>query len=110
MRPLSAPELLDVWEHGQGLRPIDQAMTLLVAACLDQSLDSLAALSIGERDAQLMRLRQWAFGDQITSIAECPDCGMHVELEFGLADLNVGPSDRSPLTLETDNWTILFRP
>jgi len=54
MRALSARELLEVWEQGQG-RPLHhRALLLLAAACPDESSEALARLSIGSRDARLV--------------------------------------------------------
>ena len=49
MRALTAAELLDVWEAGQGLSLPARAATLL-AASSDLGWDGAADLPIGERD------------------------------------------------------------
>ena len=54
MRALTAQQLLAVWESGQGQSPTDQALALLAAACPTDSPGSLAELSVGRRDAQLL--------------------------------------------------------
>lgn len=110
MRPLSAPELLDVWDRGRDHGPLDRALALLAAACPGYPPDVLAALSIGERDARLMLLRQWAFGAHAACVAACPACGAQVELGFALADVcAAGLAPAAPLLLEIDGYAVRFR-
>lgn len=110
MRGLSAGELLAVWERGQGLPPEDQAL-LLLAAASSTSLDALAALSIGQRDAWLLTLREWTFGAWLACVATCARCRERLELEFSAADLRLpgaaGPHDQHQLAL--DGYAITFR-
>ena len=89
MRPLTAQELLQVWEQGCDQPPTQQALTLLAAAVPEASRDELAALPIGQRDGQLLTLREWIFGSQIESVAQCPKCGESLELNFHIDDIRV---------------------
>jgi hypothetical protein len=82
MRPLSAAGLLRVWERGQAQRPFDRAMTLLAAGLPDQSPETVAGLSIGQRDGALIALREQSMGGQLRAYAECPAC--KAELTFTL--------------------------
>src|SRR5215475_8416102 len=87
MRALSAAELLDFWEHGFAQSPAERALTLLKAACPDLSADSIAKLTVGERDQRLLTLREWTFGSQLLCIASCTSCGEQLELSFTASDL-----------------------
>ena len=91
MRALSAAELLYVWEQGLAQSPVKRALMLLTAACPETPVEALANLRIGERDARLLTLREWAFGSQLVSVANCPNCRERVELTFNTADLRVMP-------------------
>jgi hypothetical protein len=71
MRALSASELLNVWERGFIQPPIYRALTLLAVAC-EASPETLAKLSIGDRDARLLTLREWTFGSQLVGLVNCP--------------------------------------
>ena len=73
MRALSAPELLSVWERGQAQPPVQRTLTLLAAACPGILPDALAELSIGQRDARLLTLREWTFGPQLVTTDEIED-------------------------------------
>jgi hypothetical protein len=54
-------------------------MLLLAAACPEDTPEALARLSIGRRDARLLKLRSWTFGPQLSSVVECPACGERLE-------------------------------
>jgi hypothetical protein len=82
MRPLTASDILKVWEQGEGQPAIDRALTMLAVACPELSYDELAALSIGRRDARLFELRQLTFGPRLDGFTACPQC--EERLEFAL--------------------------
>jgi hypothetical protein len=119
MRALSAFELLSVWERGLSQTPVERALGLLGAACADEPPEALASLSVGERDARLLTLREWTFGRQFVSLASCPVCGEQLELSLSAADLRAssaaaGGRETSgatslPLTLQTGEYEVSFR-
>jgi len=111
MRALTAQQLLVVWESGQGRSPAERALALLAAACPATSLESLARLSIGQRDARLLRLREWAFGSQLASVADCPQCGVRLEMSFAADDIRAGEESESsePLSLGVEDYELSFR-
>ena len=111
MRPLSAAELLDTWERGLSGPAFTRALLLLAAASPDVSQDVVATLSVGERDRQLLTLREWTFGSQLPSVANCPACGERLEWIFNVADLRVSeaPQLSGDLSLELDSYCVSFR-
>ena len=111
MRVLSAPELLGVWERGLAQPPLQRALMLLAAACSETSLEVLANLSIGQRDARLLTLREWTFGSQLVSLVTCPSCGERLELTFEAADLRAIP-EAEPMdtfSLSVTGYELCFR-
>ena len=113
MRTLSAFELLSVWERGLSQTPVERALGLLGAACADEPPEALASLSVGVRDARLLTLREWTFGRQLVSVADCPGCGEQLEVSLGAADLFAGRAapgaDSGPLTLKAGEYEVSFR-
>lgn len=91
MRALSASELLTVWERGLSQTPCERALELLGAAAAGESADALARLSVGERDARLLTLREWTFGRQLTSLVNCPTCGEQLEVGLDADTLRLQP-------------------
>ncbi len=95
MRALSTPELLEAWERGLNRSSLERAL-LLLSAATGVSYASLARLSIGQRDAWLLRLRESAFGSELSVLAACPACDERLEMTFNVADLCVGQERASP--------------
>jgi hypothetical protein len=109
MRALSASELLNAWERGLGAGPIRRALELLGAAFPEREPDTLAGLTIGQRDALLMRLRQATFGPRLTGMAACGRCGAHIEISADTEDLLAGdPAGETAVALE--GYELLLRP
>jgi hypothetical protein len=96
MRALAAWELLEVWERGLVQGPVERALTLWAAASPETPREALAALSVGQRDAGLLTLREWTFGPRLASLATCPHCGQQLELTFNTADIRVRPTAEPP--------------
>ncbi|HEX8339162.1 MAG TPA: hypothetical protein VF621_20745 [Pyrinomonadaceae bacterium] len=110
MRALSTRELLDVWERGLARTHERWALLLLEAACPDSPPAELARLSVGQRDARLLSLREWAFGGGFTSLAACPACAERLELSFEADDVRASPPDAAgPFRLDVCGHELEFR-
>jgi hypothetical protein len=51
--------------------------------------DELTELSIGQRDARLLTLREQTWGPMLSGFAECPRCAESLEFDVAVADLRV---------------------
>jgi len=109
MRALSASDLLTVWERGLQAGPVRRALELLSAACPESDAEALASLTIGQRDALLLRLRDWTFGPQLTALAVCAACGTQIELSIRVADL-LGAEPEREVSLAADGYDLRLRP
>jgi hypothetical protein len=119
MRALSAAELLEAWERGQGQASFQRALILLSVACPELTTDQLAQLSIGERDGRLLALRELTFGSQLVSLSNCSACGQQLEFSFKAEEIRAtsetdqafhGPGDSfKPLSIHLNEYEVLFR-
>lgn len=109
MRALSAADLLTVWERGLQAVPVRRALELLSEACPESDAESLARLSIGQRDELLLRLREWTFGPRIAALAACTGCGQQIELNMLSADLP-GADPKPEVSLAVDGFDLRLRP
>lgn len=111
MRSLSASKLLSLWEQGTACSKVRRALLLLGLVLPEQPLESLSQLTIGQRDAYLLDLRQAIFGYQVTGLVECPNCGDRTEVDLQMDDLRRPPQERASgsLTLEEEGYRIEFR-
>jgi len=102
MRALTAPEMLEVWERGLNQSALKRSLLLLSAA--GEPYETVGRLTAGQRDARLLSLRDWAFGSQLDSVARCPHCGEHLELNFRVADVRVESE-----TATAESWPLDFQ-
>ena len=111
MRTLSAARLLDAWEHGLGLPPAARALSLLAAADPDTAPETLARLSVGQRDERLLTLRERTFGPRLAAVASCPGCAERLDLAFETAAIRDGSdADRAAEhTLAAEGYELRFR-
>ena len=108
-RSLSAEKILDVWEAGRQQHELDRALTLLSAAYPGVSRDELADLTIGERDARLLRLREAVLGTRAAGISECPTCGQRVEFPLDTRTLaETGEFSETPREIEVNGTCVRF--
>ncbi|MBD2158539.1 phage baseplate protein [Leptolyngbya sp. FACHB-16] len=96
MRPLSANDVITIWELGQRLCPWERAISLLSVACPNQSQQQLAMLSVGQRDRRLLALRQMTIGSQLNCTTTCPKCGGRLEFALNLSDICVAELTDTP--------------
>ncbi|MGI0494872.1 phage baseplate protein [Alkalinema pantanalense CENA528] len=111
MRALSAQDILQIWEIGQFQHPLDRAMTLLAFALPEKTGEDLTQLTIGQRDAYLLQLRQSLLGSQLESFATCPHCGEALEFSLQVPDLQLAePEAISSVTqsVTLDGFEIQF--
>jgi hypothetical protein len=111
VRPLSTYELLEVWELGEDQHPLDRALILLFAACPELTWDDLAELSVGQRDALLLTLREQTSGPRLNGFAECPRCAEQLEFDAAVADLRVAEpaAGEQARELDADGLKLEFR-
>ena len=108
MRPLSAAQLLEAWERGLAETRWRRALPML-AASSESSTEGVATLSVGERDRRLLKLREWVFGSELGSIANCESCGERLEWTIDTSILLAAQSSQADATFTRDEYEIRFR-
>ncbi|NJL09868.1 MAG: phage baseplate protein [Calothrix sp. SM1_7_51] len=112
MRSLTAHQILQLWDICRSQHPIDRGLTLLSFAIPGKSTDELASLSIGLRDACLLKLREVTLGSKMESYAECPKCGERLEFTLNVDDIRVAPAmtaAKNEYTLVSEPYQLKFR-
>jgi hypothetical protein len=110
MRAPSAAELLIAWERGARQPTAARALLLLVLACPEVSPQALARLSIGERNARLLCLREQLFGSLLDSLASCPACCLQVGIRLRVADLQATSQlSEATMSLDVGEYHVRFR-
>ena len=96
MEPLSEASLLDIWDAGGTLGYHQRALLLLRLCEPETGVEHWFDAPVGRTNEALLRLRQRMFGDHLTSVADCPECGELIESSVSIDELLVrgaGPGD-----------------
>jgi hypothetical protein len=89
MRTVDDADLLALWEAGETRPAMDRGLLLLDAVSPDAGIDALARLTVGERDAALLTIRERVFGSRLSSVSHCPACATVTEHTFHIDDVRV---------------------
>jgi len=101
-----------VWELAAPQRPIERALTLLGAACDEETTpDQVARLTPGQSDDRLLAWRERMFGCRLDAISACPACRETLEFEMDTAAVRVPPPAAPPNTIDLarDDCEVCFR-
>ena len=113
MKTVEAAEILYAWEQGLNQPLLHKALILLTAACPEMNPESLAEMSIGQRDNRLLQLRERLFGQQLVNNAACPECGERIEWENNTTDYFIQADEYdgsvSEFDLDADDYSVNFR-
>ena len=112
-----ANELLATWEAGIAASGAHRTLLLHALARPADDAGALLALPVGERDADLLALRQTLFGRVARVRLACAECAGDLEFDFDVADaLGAGPGAEgqpdgaAPIEVTEGRWTVRLRP
>ena len=110
MRTLTPSQIIDLWERGTPLHPIDRALALVSFVRPEAEWEELVELSIGERDRVLLEFRKNLFGRTIEGNSLCPDCGERVEFHLDIDELiGIQPNESDCVLPLDDGHEVEFR-
>lgn len=111
MNPLSANQIIQIWERGRDQHPIDRALIMLAPAYPEMTRDALADLSIGTRDAYLLTVREQTFGNTLNGAANCPQCNDSLEFSIRIENIRAEPTSGTERSsrLMLDDHVVEFR-
>jgi hypothetical protein len=112
MPPLSAQDVLTIWETASGQDPVRRALTILAVAARSQSGDAVAALTVGRRDARLLAVLEDTFGPKLDSVASCARCGEPVEFVLAADELRAklcAAADDDRGDVSVGDWSLRYR-
>lgn len=94
MHNLAEQDMLSIWETGLRQHSVERAITILERANPQHARDEegmhwLLQLSVGQRDAWLIAIRESVFGSRFEGYAQCPGCCEPLEFTFGADDIRV---------------------
>jgi hypothetical protein len=107
---LDDSRLLDTWDRAATVERPWRELVLLESAC-GIPFETLAHLSVGERDRLLLAIRIGTFGARLECETACPTCNARLQLALDATQLLVPPRtvDASELLLTDGEWAVSFR-
>jgi hypothetical protein len=109
MRPLTAADIVKIWDQGQAWHPVDRALLLLAYALPELPAEELLALSVGQRNLRLLRTRQLTIGDRLDGLVTCPKCGESLEFNVQVTQLLLPEPEIQVQELALDAWRVRYR-
>jgi hypothetical protein len=113
MHALVGEQLLTAWDRGIHENDLLRPLTLLTTSSPELSRDSVATMSLAERDFELWRLRQMSFGEWLRATLPCAGCSAQIEFTLGVSAVieALRPLQLTvPAQREVQGWSILMRP
>jgi hypothetical protein len=96
MKALAPHDVLELWERGSRLYPLDQALLALRVAFPDVSADTIADWPLGGRNRALLELHAACFGSRLQAWVECTRCAEKLEFDVDARDLLGEPGAAAP--------------
>lgn len=113
MRTITSVELLTVWEQNWDKSVLQRALNLLSVASPELDQNAIAKLSIGERNARLLEVRELMFGTCLKNMTDCPKCSEIIEWETNMREICAQLAQRHDTSgeynLDVDGYCIQFR-
>jgi len=109
VRPLTALDVVTIWDRGQALHPIDRALLLLGAGLPEADPTELQNLTVGQRNSRLLQLRQLTIGNELTGLVDCPRCGETLEFSVAVSQLRLPEPTTTTYTVSVGEQTLLLR-
>jgi len=114
MRAVTTSDLLSAWERGQGQPRWRQALVWLATMRSEDGPEDETQLSMGERDARLLTVREQLFGLRLDSLTSCPACEEVVELSFSTHDIRCEPpqqkeSESGSMSISVEGYVVECR-
>jgi uncharacterized protein (UPF0212 family) len=103
--PSPLQRLLETWEQAWREPPSRRAATILTVLAGEANA---VALPIGDRDRKLFELLAAHYGQQLSGLAECPECGAAIEIAADVQALMAGGT-AGPFPVATGSDTVLVR-
>jgi hypothetical protein len=91
MRTLSDGDVLDIWARGCRRDGTGRALALLAAVHPELDDKALAGVTVAERDAAILALRQASTGVQMPAYVDCSRCNERLEFEFDSSKVGFPP-------------------
>ncbi|MBV9404695.1 MAG: hypothetical protein JO211_05090, partial [Acidobacteriaceae bacterium] len=80
-------EVIEIWERGERLHPLDRALLVLAAAYPEMPANAVADWPLGRRNSALAELRSAMFSPLLNAWIGCPQCEEKLEFQIDTQNL-----------------------
>lgn len=110
MTPWTAAQLMDVWERGARLHPLDRTLLALTASSDSADAAQLADLPVGELRRRALALGCALFGTTLEGEAVCDGCGERHEVSPPVDAILTAPlAEAGPVQLALEGHRVTLR-
>lgn len=92
----AAEQIVEIWEELVGARGSRRTLTLLSMGKPLDKLEDLVHWPLGRCNERLLSIHESLFGDDLTSVATCPQCHSRIEVEFTTNEIRQACGDNRP--------------
>lgn len=107
MPSLSNSQLLDLWENGAKLHPLDRGLLALTMTHPEEAAEALADWTLGRRNRALLELHARLFGERLQAWAGCATCGEKMEISLDWRAFIEGSAAEDTITIGNDRFRLL---
>lgn len=108
MQPLSATEIVQLWEWGR-TNILSIALALLALALPELPAEQASELSVGQRNLYLLVLRELMFGPSLNGYAECTRCGEKLEFSVEVGALRLPEPQQQQFRVALGGYDVACR-
>jgi hypothetical protein len=108
----SAQKVLAIWDFAQNRQNVDKALAILACFIPDVAPEALSNMPLGQRNTQLIKIREELFGSEMTCLTQCVHCREPVEFVLHTQDFYKSitvESSSSYYTVNIAEYTFKFR-
>jgi hypothetical protein len=95
MQAFSSSDIVELWDRGAGLHPLDRSL-LALSATLAAAAEDCADWPLGRRNQMLFELHSSCFGSRLQGWSSCSQCGEKIEFDVDSALLMAASDLNSP--------------
>jgi hypothetical protein len=107
MGSLSNSQLLDLWENGAKLHPLDRGLLALSLTHPQEAAETLADWALGRRNRALLELHARLFGERLQAWSACAACGEKMEISLEWKAFIEGSAAEDTPTIGNNRFRLL---
>src|SRR6478736_7799668 len=105
MRTFSNFDILEMWERGRALHPLDRGL-LALSTAVSSSIEESADWPLGRRNRALFDLHCMSFGSRLQGWTSCTQCGEKVEFDLDADALMIAEAPEEAFLVGSERFRL----